>query len=112
MDEQASKEDPAQPSIASVLPPADAGALADVAVVGAGPAGLALAAELGALGLAVVLVARDAPFVNNYGVWRDEFRDLGLEDTLDAGEGGRLDGWVWGYGCMDACASVWAHWWT
>lgn len=81
---QASKEDPEQPSIASVLPPADAGALADVAVVGAGPAGLALAAELAALGLAVVLVARDAPFVNNYGVWRDEFRDLGLEDTLDA----------------------------
>jgi hypothetical protein len=25
----------------------------------------------------------DVPFVNNYGVWKDEFRDLGLESTLD-----------------------------
>ena len=24
------------------------------------------------------------PFVNNYGVWKDEFRELGLEGTLDA----------------------------
>ncbi len=23
------------------------------------------------------------PFVNNYGVWKDEFRELGLESTLD-----------------------------
>ena len=23
------------------------------------------------------------PFVNNYGVWKDEFRELGLERTLD-----------------------------
>lgn len=26
---------------------------------------------------------RDAPFVNNYGVWEDEFTALGLHDTLD-----------------------------
>ncbi len=25
----------------------------------------------------------DAPFVNNYGVWSDEFVELGLEGTLD-----------------------------
>lgn len=25
----------------------------------------------------------DLPFVNNYGVWVDEFRDLGLEQNLD-----------------------------
>ncbi len=25
----------------------------------------------------------DAPFVNNYGVWVDEFAALGLQDTLD-----------------------------
>ena len=25
----------------------------------------------------------DVPFVNNYGVWVDEFRDLGLEQNLD-----------------------------
>lgn len=25
----------------------------------------------------------DVPFVNNYGVWKDEFRELGLEGTLD-----------------------------
>ena len=25
----------------------------------------------------------DVPFVNNYGVWKDEFRELGLESTLD-----------------------------
>ena len=25
----------------------------------------------------------DAPFVNNYGVWADEFQELGLEGTLD-----------------------------
>lgn len=27
---------------------------------------------------------RDQPFVNNYGVWTDEYSELGLEDTLDA----------------------------
>lgn len=25
----------------------------------------------------------DAPFVNNYGVWADEFQELGLDGTLD-----------------------------
>lgn len=27
---------------------------------------------------------RDQPFVNNYGVWTDEFKDLNLDHTLDA----------------------------
>jgi len=54
---QASKDDHEQPSIASVLPPLDAGTAAvDVCVVGCGPSGLALAAELGALGLNVGLI--------------------------------------------------------
>lgn len=31
----------------------------------------------------MALVGHDAPFVNNYGVWLDEFQELGLEHTLD-----------------------------
>ena len=54
----------------------------DVLVVGAGPAGLAIAAETAKKGLSVGLVAPDTPFVNNYGVWLDEFKDLGLEHCL------------------------------
>ena len=54
---QASKEDSEQPSIAAVLQPFDALATtADVCVVGCGPAGLALAAELGSHGLSVALI--------------------------------------------------------
>ncbi|KAK9814677.1 hypothetical protein WJX72_009604 [[Myrmecia] bisecta] len=81
---QASKQDPEQPKIASVLAPfKPATTVADVCVVGCGPAGLALSAELAAQGLAVALVGHDAPFVNNYGVWQDEFEELGLSHTLD-----------------------------
>ena len=54
---QASKDDHEQPRIATVLPPLDAGTAAvDVCVLGCGPSGLALAAELGALGLNVGLI--------------------------------------------------------
>ncbi|EFN58632.1 hypothetical protein CHLNCDRAFT_19656 [Chlorella variabilis] len=81
--QQAQKQDPEQPALGSVLPAFDAAATADVAVVGAGPAGLALAAELAQQGLSVVLVSPESKFVNNYGVWLDEFKDLGLEHTLD-----------------------------
>eukprot|EP00887_Chlorella_sp_A99_P002802 scaffold6.g2802.t1 len=81
---QASKDDPEQPALSDVLPPLEAGGVADVAVVGCGPAGLALAAELGSQGLSVALVSRESKFVNNYGVWLDEFKALGLEHTLDA----------------------------
>ena len=52
--------------------------LVDALVVGAGPAGLALAAELAERGLSVGIVARDEPFVNTYGVWVDEFEAMGL----------------------------------
>lgn len=76
--------------MAQVLPPLNPTSIVDVAVVGCGPAGLSLAAELANLGLSVGLVGRDAPFVNNYGVWLDEFQALGLEDTLDASEWKRL----------------------
>jgi len=55
----------------------------DVTVVGAGPAGLRLAASLAKQGLSVAVVGRDAPFTNNYGVWCEELEGLGLEETLD-----------------------------
>jgi lycopene epsilon-cyclase len=80
---QAAKPDPEQPPVASALGPLDAAATADVAVVGCGPAGLSLAAELARRGLTVALLGLDGPFVNNYGVWVDEFEPLGLESTLD-----------------------------
>lgn len=33
---------------------------------------------------AICAAGHDVPFVNNYGVWEDEFRELGLEHTLNA----------------------------
>lgn len=42
-------------------------------MVGCGPAGMCLAAEAAKEGLSVGLVGPDLPFVNNYGVWTDEF---------------------------------------
>jgi len=80
---QADKVDRDQPPIAGTLRAADEEGLADVAVVGCGPAGVALAAELGRRGAKVTLVGPDAPFVNNYGVWLDEFQEIGMEDCLD-----------------------------
>eukprot|EP00192_Tetraselmis_astigmatica_P004395 CAMPEP_0117672472 /NCGR_PEP_ID=MMETSP0804-20121206/13923_1 /TAXON_ID=1074897 /ORGANISM="Tetraselmis astigmatica, Strain CCMP880" /LENGTH=429 /DNA_ID=CAMNT_0005481077 /DNA_START=273 /DNA_END=1562 /DNA_ORIENTATION=- len=83
---QAAKREPKQKDIASFLKaydPAASTALTDAAVVGCGPAGLALAAELGARGVSVVLVGMESKFTNNYGVWVDEFKDLALEHTLD-----------------------------
>nr|WJE87833.1 lycopene epsilon-cyclase [Chlorella sorokiniana] len=85
VEQQATKIDPEQPALADALPPFDPAAeTADVAIVGAGPAGLALAAELAGQGLSVALVSMESKFVNNYGVWLDEFQDLGLTHTLDA----------------------------
>nr|QBY35646.1 lycopene epsilon-cyclase [Dunaliella salina] len=80
---QASKRDSAQQSLASTLTPATPSSLYDVAVVGAGPAGMYLAAELSNRGLRTVIIGHDSPLVNNYGVWIDEARSLGLEHTLD-----------------------------
>lgn len=55
----------------------------DLVVIGCGPAGLALAAESAKLGLTVGLIGPDLPFTNNYGVWEDEFKDLGLERCIE-----------------------------
>ncbi|GFR43330.1 hypothetical protein Agub_g4400 [Astrephomene gubernaculifera] len=81
---QANKADEGQASIASVLAPADPSAPCDLTIVGAGPAGLFLAAEVAKRGLSVNVLGLDGPIVNNYGVWVDEWRQLGLEDTLEA----------------------------
>ena len=50
----------------------------DVLVVGAGPSGLLLAAELGDAGLAVMCLVPDGltPWPNSYGVWTDEVSHL------------------------------------
>jgi lycopene cyclase-like protein len=76
-----------QPALSSLLPgpgTGDTSHSCDVAVVGAGPSGLILAAELAQRGLQVLLIAPDTPLVNNYGVWVDEFEALGLRGTLAA----------------------------
>lgn len=80
---QAAKEDEEQPLIAHSLQPFNLDEAADVCVIGCGPAGLALSSELAKQGLSVCLIGNDVPFVNNYGVWVDEFRDLGLEKNLN-----------------------------
>jgi len=58
----------------------------DLLVVGAGPAALAIAAELAERGLAVaVLAATDPrePWPNTYGIWGDEVDALGLGHLLE-----------------------------
>jgi len=57
----------------------------EVTVVGAGPAGLGVAARLAGFGakVAVVAPALQSPWPNNYGVWIDEFRAMGLEECVD-----------------------------
>ncbi|KAF5207577.1 Lycopene epsilon-cyclase [Thalictrum thalictroides] len=73
-----------QAKIADKLPPIDVGeAVMDLIVIGCGPAGLSLAAEAAKLGLKVGLIGPDLPFTNNYGVWEDEFKDLGLERCIE-----------------------------
>lgn len=57
----------------------------DVAIAGAGPAGIATAARIAAAGLSVVVVD-PAPlqhWPNNYGVWSDEFEAMGLGDCFE-----------------------------
>ena len=80
---QAGKADPEQPPLAQLLSPLAPASTVDVAVAGCGPAGLYLAAQLAERGLSVGLVGPDTPFVNNYGVWMDEFEALGLEGTVE-----------------------------
>lgn len=65
------------------MPPISIGDVTlDLVVIGCGPAGLALAAESGKLGLKVGLIGPDLPFTNNYGVWEDEFKGAVLASPL------------------------------
>ncbi|XP_050217440.1 lycopene epsilon cyclase, chloroplastic [Mercurialis annua] len=77
MDKQSKLSDKLRP-----IPTGDDDVL-DLVVIGCGPAGLALAAESAKLGLNVGLIGPDLPFTNNYGVWEDEFKDLGLEGCIE-----------------------------
>lgn len=73
-----------QSKLADKLPPIAVGeGVLDLVVIGCGPAGLALAAESAKLGLRVGLIGPDLPFTNNYGVWEDEFKDLGLGGCIE-----------------------------
>jgi lycopene cyclase-like protein len=57
----------------------------DGLVIGAGPAALALAAELGERGLSVAALAPDpptTPWANTYGIWAGEVENLGLAHLL------------------------------
>ncbi|OVA08403.1 2-oxoacid dehydrogenase acyltransferase [Macleaya cordata] len=73
-----------QVKISDKLPPISIGdSILDVVIIGCGPAGLSLAAEAAKLGLQVGLIGPDLPFTNNYGVWEDEFKDLGLEGCIE-----------------------------
>jgi len=59
--------------------------MVDVVVIGAGPAGLSLAAELKQRGLKVAGVSLHQPanpWPNTYGIWVDELEDLGLTGLL------------------------------
>ncbi|MEB3252644.1 MAG: lycopene cyclase family protein, partial [Cyanobacteriota bacterium] len=59
--------------------------MVDVVVIGAGPAGLSLAAELEQRGLNVAGISLHQPtdpWPNTYGIWVDELEDLGLTGLL------------------------------
>ena len=57
----------------------------DVIIIGAGPAGTRLAEQVSRYGIKVCCVDPDplSMWPNNYGVWVDEFENIGLEDCLD-----------------------------
>ncbi|NP_001316089.1 lycopene beta cyclase, chloroplastic [Daucus carota subsp. sativus] len=61
------------------------GLVVDLAVVGGGPAGLAVAQQVSEAGLAVVSIDPSPKLIwpNNYGVWVDEFEAMDLLDCLD-----------------------------
>ncbi|KFK27261.1 hypothetical protein AALP_AA8G359000 [Arabis alpina] len=81
---QQNKDMDEQSKLVDKLPPISIGDGAlDLVVIGCGPAGLALAAESAKLGLKVGLIGPDLPFTNNYGVWEDEFKDLGLLKCIE-----------------------------
>ena len=60
-------------------------AVFDVVIAGAGPSGLAVATRVAAAGFKVAVVDPDplGKWMNNYGVWTDEFEAMGLEDCFD-----------------------------
>ncbi|CAN7067139.1 unnamed protein product [Brassica rapa subsp. trilocularis] len=84
---QQNKDMDEQSKLVDKLPPistgGEGGGALDLVVIGCGPAGLALAAESARLGLKVGLIGPDLPFTNNYGVWEDEFNDLGLQKCIE-----------------------------
>lgn len=57
----------------------------DVVIAGAGPSGLAVAQRIAYAGFSVAVVdpLPLGPWVNNYGVWVDEFEAMGLDDCFD-----------------------------
>ncbi|XP_042487609.1 lycopene beta cyclase, chloroplastic-like [Macadamia integrifolia] len=60
------------------------GLVVDLAVVGGGPAGLAVAQQVSAAGLSVCSIDPSPKLIwpNNYGVWVDEFEAMDLLDCL------------------------------
>ncbi|KAI4386551.1 hypothetical protein MLD38_004478 [Melastoma candidum] len=64
---------------------ASKGVVVDLAVVGGGPAGLAVAQQVSEAGLTVCSIDPSPKVIwpNNYGVWVDEFEDMDLLDCLD-----------------------------
>ncbi|GFP80862.1 lycopene beta cyclase chloroplastic [Phtheirospermum japonicum] len=61
------------------------GLVVDLAVVGGGPAGLAVAQQVSEAGLTVCSIDPSPKLIwpNNYGVWVDEFEAMDLLDCLD-----------------------------
>ncbi|XP_057541348.1 lycopene beta cyclase, chloroplastic/chromoplastic [Amaranthus tricolor] len=61
------------------------GKMVDLAVVGGGPAGLAVAQQVSQAGLSVCSIDPSPKLIwpNNYGVWVDEFEAMDLLDCLD-----------------------------
>ncbi|KAG6671167.1 hypothetical protein I3843_Q011300 [Carya illinoinensis] len=61
------------------------GLVVDLAVVGGGPAGLAVAQQVSEAGLSVCTIDPSPKLIwpNNYGVWVDEFDAMDLLDCLD-----------------------------
>ena len=103
----------------------------DVLVVGAGPAALSIASELGTRGVSVAAIAPQdptAPWPNTYGIWSEEVDALGLGHLLShrwgntvsyfgpggpaTGEGADRDGLIHhgrAYGLFDK-AALQQHW--
>lgn len=98
--------EPGGPRLAAVATPPSASGegLADVLVIGAGPAALAIASELAGVGLQVEALSAGDPqatWANTYGIWGEEVEALGLahllshrwQDTVSYfGAGGDADG--------------------